>query len=242
MSIEDKATLKTHFETGDKPTEAQFANLIDSFASLDSEGNLSAVIIPRSGTAAELAAIVLEDGEWAFATDTLQFLLGDGSTAGGNPIAVNPFDQELNTDDSPIFTAIRMMVGGPNQENIGGMLGFDESTGTCLTAGFRDLDGGAGTAFTVNELGDANTSTLTVPGDTLVREIFSVQNWGDMGGHRVVINSDRFNINPKRTITNSDDDGIAGDWCYDDNYIYICLAGTSEGGDGVWKRAALSTW
>lgn len=31
MAIEDRSTLKGHFETGDTPTEAQFSNLIDSY-------------------------------------------------------------------------------------------------------------------------------------------------------------------------------------------------------------------
>jgi len=31
MSAQTKATLKTYFETGDKPTAAEFASLIDSF-------------------------------------------------------------------------------------------------------------------------------------------------------------------------------------------------------------------
>jgi hypothetical protein len=30
MSIQDKPTIKAYFETGDKPTQAQFAHLIDS--------------------------------------------------------------------------------------------------------------------------------------------------------------------------------------------------------------------
>ena len=30
MSIQSKTTLKSYFNTGDKPTEAQFADLIDS--------------------------------------------------------------------------------------------------------------------------------------------------------------------------------------------------------------------
>ena len=31
MSIESRATLKTHFQTGDRPTEAQFGNFLDSY-------------------------------------------------------------------------------------------------------------------------------------------------------------------------------------------------------------------
>lgn len=34
MTAQTRATLKTYFETGDKPTQTQFANTIDSFVSL----------------------------------------------------------------------------------------------------------------------------------------------------------------------------------------------------------------
>ena len=31
MAVEQITTLKTHFETGDQPTQQQFANLLESF-------------------------------------------------------------------------------------------------------------------------------------------------------------------------------------------------------------------
>lgn len=43
MSIVDRTTLKSYFETGDKPTEAQFIDLIDTLFSLydDSSDNIA---------------------------------------------------------------------------------------------------------------------------------------------------------------------------------------------------------
>lgn len=41
MAIVDKATLKTYFETGDVPTEAQFINLIDTLVAFASAGVIS---------------------------------------------------------------------------------------------------------------------------------------------------------------------------------------------------------
>lgn len=35
MAVQDKPTLKTYFETGDKPSEANFEDLIDSFQHVD---------------------------------------------------------------------------------------------------------------------------------------------------------------------------------------------------------------
>jgi len=43
MAIKSKATLKTYFETGDFPTESQFADLIDSLRHEDEEVPLNEV-------------------------------------------------------------------------------------------------------------------------------------------------------------------------------------------------------
>ena len=42
MSIQTKTTLKTYFQTGDKPTESQFVNLIDSFHNAMADGSINA--------------------------------------------------------------------------------------------------------------------------------------------------------------------------------------------------------
>jgi hypothetical protein len=41
MSIQTKTTLKTYFNTGDIPTEAQYVNLIDSFHNAMSDGSIN---------------------------------------------------------------------------------------------------------------------------------------------------------------------------------------------------------
>ena len=41
MSTQTRATLKTYFNTGDKPTEAQFENLIDSGLNLTDDGTVA---------------------------------------------------------------------------------------------------------------------------------------------------------------------------------------------------------
>jgi hypothetical protein len=55
----------------------------DGYAGLDENGDLVGVLIPRTGTAAAINAIVLAQGELAVCTDTVQVRVGDGSTAGG---------------------------------------------------------------------------------------------------------------------------------------------------------------
>ena len=42
MSRETRATLKAFFETGDKPTQAQFVDLIDSSLNFESDPTLQA--------------------------------------------------------------------------------------------------------------------------------------------------------------------------------------------------------
>jgi len=44
MSEQTTTTLKTYFNTGDKPTEAQFSNLIDSFQNFSDSGLKSRVV------------------------------------------------------------------------------------------------------------------------------------------------------------------------------------------------------
>ena len=39
-----------------------------------------------------------------------------------------------------------------------------------------------------------------------------------------------------RTIANATDTGIAGEVCWDSNYLYVCI------GTDTWKRVALTTW
>ena len=48
--IESKQTLKTYFQTGDVPTEQQFANLIDSF--LHTQDNFTFINVNRKYPAA----------------------------------------------------------------------------------------------------------------------------------------------------------------------------------------------
>ncbi|TXG78455.1 hypothetical protein E6Q11_00930 [Candidatus Dojkabacteria bacterium] len=62
----------------------------DGVAGLDEDGNIVATPIHRFGTAATINAIVLKDGEIAFATDSLEWRRGDGATLGGLFFASQP--------------------------------------------------------------------------------------------------------------------------------------------------------
>jgi hypothetical protein len=66
-------------------------NEADGFVGVEEDGTVSAIVTVRQGTAAELNAIVLADGELAIVTDIdnvgssfANLRWGDGVTAGGN--------------------------------------------------------------------------------------------------------------------------------------------------------------
>jgi len=61
MATQTKTTLKTYFNTGDQPTEAQFVDLIDS-------SHFAKDVVTQSGTAAEDLTSVDRDTVWVAAT------------------------------------------------------------------------------------------------------------------------------------------------------------------------------
>ena len=50
------------------------------------------------------------------------------------------------------------------------------------------------------------------------------------------INGDTIRLRSQRTIPNANTFGEAGEICYDQNYIYICIA------TDTWRRVAISSW
>jgi hypothetical protein len=62
---------------------ASQANQADGYLGLNAEGVAEGILVGRTGTEAQLDAIVLNQGEWAYATDTKQPKVGDGATSGG---------------------------------------------------------------------------------------------------------------------------------------------------------------
>jgi len=48
--------------------------------------------------------------------------------------------------------------------------------------------------------------------------------------------SNKWRLRTAKTPSAANDSGNAGDWCWDANYIYVCVA------TNTWKRATLATW
>ena len=49
MAIQNRTTLKSYFETYDKPTESQFADLIDSMVLKGTDGYIGEATVPYKG-------------------------------------------------------------------------------------------------------------------------------------------------------------------------------------------------
>lgn len=68
MAKLSRADLKLFFETGDKPTQAQFADLIDSLLSLIDDSNLADLIKIKSATDGKIE-VIFSDSFWQLTTD-----------------------------------------------------------------------------------------------------------------------------------------------------------------------------
>ena len=92
----------------------------------------------------------------------------------------------------------------------------------------------SGADFTITRYDNNNValdSPLMIKRDTgnVGLSVSDPQRKLDVGG-------DRIRIRIPKTPASSTDTGLKGDICYDDNYIYVCIA------DNTWKRAVLETW
>jgi hypothetical protein len=101
---------------------------------LDANGNVTATLIPRLDYLSHLAGITLQQGELAFATDTDQFYIGDGTTAGG--LLVNPFQASSTkiyynggTVGIGTSTPSAMLDVKPNSTSISGIVVHDHNPG-----------------------------------------------------------------------------------------------------------------
>jgi len=56
------------------------------------------------------------------------------------------------------------------------------------------------------------------------------------GGALFQVNGDRVRIATAKTPASASDTGVAGEICWDANYVYVCTA------TNTWKRTAISTW
>lgn len=73
MTVENKTQIKTYFQTGDVPTEAEFVNLIDSYYDYTDGVSLSSQIMSLSGGSSDLTTLIsTNSGGWEAAESLVQ--------------------------------------------------------------------------------------------------------------------------------------------------------------------------
>jgi hypothetical protein len=177
-------------QTGSDPSSPDWREV----ALLNADGELVGPIIVRTGTAAELDAITLSDGEIAYTTDTEQPRFGDGSTAGGrkhliqntngsiqadsggNARGTNAVDlQKDRSNDTEVASGASSTVGGgknntasgPNSTVSGGFQTIADKYGqNAYSAGRFGSNGDAQVSLLIarNQTTDTTTTELFLDG------------------------------------------------------------------------------
>jgi len=80
------------------------------------------------------------------------------------------------------------------------------------------------------QIGNSETARIDTSGRLLVGTS------SDSGGALLQVNGDRVRIATAKTPASASDTGVAGEICWDANYVYVCTA------TNTWKRTAISTW
>lgn len=118
----------------------------NGLAALDGSGNLVApIIIHRTGTTAELAALVLAEGEIAYNTETTFLHKGDGVTLGGSI-------DTTTLDTLGIITAgggVQIGTDAVTSDGVAIGLNSEANSGSALGKGARTEDGFAAGAFAI---------------------------------------------------------------------------------------------
>ena len=103
MAVQSKATLYTYFETGDLPTQQQFADLIDSFQDILVTGDTSSIAISIVGNtlSSSLVATGVTPGSYSAADITVdadgRITTVSNGAAGSNLLYQGNWDASTNT-------------------------------------------------------------------------------------------------------------------------------------------------
>ena len=179
MAIQTRTVLKTYFNTGDKPTETQFVDLIDSSLNLTDGGTLTGVL--SSSLVSSDFAIIAHSASFNYISASHLDLDGETLSMGGTPftktdidnlklgksIATDPNKKFVNSADATTY--IRMSQAGKAWHYVGdkpifklayaaetGVINIGETTTTVNLDGATKLSAGAGNPNTI-------TTTFTIP-------------------------------------------------------------------------------
>jgi len=195
MAVVSANVLKSYFETGDKPTQAQFSDLIDSFlpasAGLGDLSNVSALVSPIDGqnytlkwVAAEsnytLAPVVSGGGGGASTLDDLTDVVITGASAGdfftyngSNWVNINP------------ISARALLQAQASAAKLSALADLDNAQGIVVQTGastFSKRSLVAGTNITITDtVGSAGDITIAVTNPSAaVTAFFSINDLTDV--------------------------------------------------------------
>lgn len=181
MTAQDKTTIKTYFETGDKPTQTQFANLIDSYQ--DANSNLTVFASSSNLVALASAAAPSAFGlNWLSVPTTAAAYnqLGIATTGTGlfvlasAPTVYNPTIRGTTTNDSAAAGVVGEYIFSETSATnavVATTLTATNVTSIPLTGGDWDVWGsvstnvGGGTVITITEayISTASSTRATPP-------------------------------------------------------------------------------
>jgi hypothetical protein len=158
-----------------------------------------------------------------------------GSAAGGAAISLNnKFSISTDSNSTQAFTV-----------DTSGRVGI----GLTSPATTLDVNGDVTIADKIIHGGDTNTAIRfpaadTVSVETAGSERARIDSSGRLlvgtssqsGGSLLQVNDNRIRIATAKTPASATDTGVAGEICWDANYVYVCTA------TNTWKRTAISTW
>ncbi len=218
------AVAESEWASSDCPTRLTFSTTADGASSptermrIDSSGRVG--IGPTSPN--QLLHISASSGA-AFRFEALTSSLALDSVVGEIEFEAN--------DGSAQGTGIKAKLGAYSDVATGNSVGLrffaGSTTETTGTERYRiTADGG----HIFSGVGAAERARIDSSGRLLVGTS------SQSGGSLLQVNDNRIRIATAKTPASATDTGVAGEICWDANYVYVCTA------TNTWKRTAISTW
>jgi hypothetical protein len=170
--------------------------------------------------------------------------LGLGTSAPVSKMQVVDGDITVTTSSSFAgFNSTRAFTPSAIGQQLG-RINFDAySTGTTYVTG-ASVQGFAEAAWNASSAPSYLSLQTTSSGSTSPTERLRIDSSGrllvgtssDSGGALLQVNDNRIRIATAKTPASATDTGVAGEICWDANYVYVCTA------TDTWKRTAISTW
>lgn len=160
-------------------------------------------------------------------------------------------DGDINIDSGGVFydaTNNRLAIGTTSPAGRldvrGGTIEFDPGAGEDSTRAFNFNIGNANFAKLLVPQGSGGALAIHTGVVGAVSERLRIDISGRLlvgtpfqsGGSLLQVNDNRIRIATAKTPASATDTGVAGEICWDANYVYVCTA------TNTWKRTAISTW